>query len=166
MADLTPELLAQLEMDVAADNVDDRVEFLAHHCEELARVINALPALVAAAKERDQLRAELERQSGQLVNMEHWLARVQEARSEDLDYGQMMREEAERLGSPIAIPFSDRRSRHREEVEWLRAEVERLRQLGIEAVVLLDFVQEGQPWALNAIDGELPRIRSEIERKS
>lgn len=90
MADLTPELLEQLEKDVAGyqgtfdvepscrDNYADGEMSLtylgdgddvpviiatelqgAHIAEPIARMLNAIPALVAAAKERDQLRAQL-----------------------------------------------------------------------------------------------------------
>lgn len=92
MADLTPELLAQLERDAAEfpgafvveessrDNYAEGEMTLtytgegedvpvtvateiqgAHIAEPLARMLNAVTALVAAAKERDQLRVELEK---------------------------------------------------------------------------------------------------------
>lgn len=98
-ADLTPELLAQLEQDVArwpggfvmhfggdvycnalahvppdAPPPDDREfrdhldviteEIDWHRGESLARLLSAVPALIAAAKERDQLRVQLQERAG------------------------------------------------------------------------------------------------------
>lgn len=82
-ADLTPELLAQLEQDIAsltrhgevrtswAGNEVEAASGWLHVCDaphktacKLARLINAAPALVAAAKERDQLRRQIERIAG------------------------------------------------------------------------------------------------------
>lgn len=125
MADLSPQLLAQLEGAVANWSEGPLFRFEVYSCpqscccrgtahvtdthgdgcvivvEDVSCMLNAVPALVAAAKERDQL----------------------------------------------------------------RAEVERLRKLGTQCLVLLDVVRAGELWALKAINGELPRIRAEIERK-
>lgn len=54
MADLTPELLAEVAVPRWTDNVLDRCEI--HPQSLMGRTLRAVPALVTAAQERDQLR--------------------------------------------------------------------------------------------------------------
>lgn len=201
-ADLTPELLEQLELavkestrceyatDCAIREMRQVVEpWLYDH---LARLFAAAPALVAAAKERDQLRRQLDGSS--LGAMRRQIAHLEERQQSHLATiaklsqttpfaeevagweGQRAKMIAE-VGT-LRAEISDIRgaldahgqdgtfeaaARLRDETVKLRAEVERLRKRGIECLVLLDAVTEGEPWARKATDGELPRLRAEIE---
>lgn len=135
-ADLTPELLAQLEV-IASRNMP-RFE---HHVSDGITMAKAIPALVAAAKERDQLRVEVERLK-------------EEVQASDMNMAAIM-DGTFAVGDGTA----------QKEIERLRAEVERLRGLGLEAVNCAedyrDYVCNSQEKAM----AETKRLRAEIERK-
>lgn len=173
--ELTPEMLAQLDLavkesvrceyatEVAIREMKQVVEpWLYDH---LARLFAAAPSLVAAAKERDQLqrqvdgsslgamrrevqqlRAQLDNTTGLYVSHRHHAATVATALGID----------GWENGWPDVAP---RIEHMRAERDKLRAEVERLRDLALDAV---DVIEE----ATTPTNKLAAALRAEIERKS
>lgn len=212
MADLTPELLAQLEEDAAgfsstafrwmvdADRGDgergnalvaDDGRWLteigpdldAHVAEPIARLLSAAPPLVAAAKERDQLRTrqqellatiarlsqtvpfaeEIAGWEGQRAKM---IAEVGTLRAEVSEGKSEIKQLSEMLGdSQVDRAYlSEKVDKLQDEVAQLRAEVERLRKLGIEAVEIADGCADDAR-EYGAPPHRIAALRAEIERK-
>jgi chromosome segregation ATPase len=207
--ELTPELLEQLEKDAEGfpgrwesrfDDASDSIHYIDKEGEvheiapdieiddvadPIVRMLNAAPALVAAAKERDQLNAEvakLRRDRPLLVHevsqLSEMLSESQIARADLGDQIDQLRTEVERLESrqqvhlaqiaklsqstPLAeelAGWESQRAKMIAEVGTLRAEVERLRAA---APPTIPISAEAEAM----VDGPMQEAkRAEIERK-
>lgn len=202
MADITAELLAQLEHDttewrgtfshvrIDAEYAHAKIMFTAPDgeswtvadlssgeiAEEFSRMLNALPALVVAVKERDQLRAQLDNTTKLYVSHRNYAATVATALEIDgWENGwpdvapriQHMRAERDRLRADLAsekqvteiVMLSELAELREEATEWranndrLRAEREQVR------TILGATPAEGQKEAAERVAGEAKSLR-------
>lgn len=190
MADLTPELLAQLEDGFRKWASAEGLRF--QEADRIYRLfVGAAPALVAAAKEREQLRAEVTamvdaHQAAGETAVRH--LRESDAAAKERDQlqrqvegsslGGLRREvaqlrdilarrkvEIEQMSELLGQSQFDRVNLA-EQADQLRAEVERLRGLGLEAVETADDLLPSANKATQTSTQEvLTHLRAEIERK-
>lgn len=160
--ELTPEFMAQLEQDV------EYITRCYSAIEPMQRIIDAVPALVAAVKERDSLAWKLDnttklyashRNDASTVAAALGLDGWEHGWSDVAPHVERLRVKRDQLSEVLGKSQTDCASLVCQ-VDQLRAEVERLRALGRQAVGMLEGADDVM------YDSDVQHLRAEIDKTS